>query len=209
MNNRYGIKYDFNENTGSLGMVVEEELLDDSSNPVASWVLKGALLDIFYPVGSYYETSNASFNPNTAWGGTWVEDTKGRVTVAKSDSGTFANVGAEGGSEDVTLTLNQIPEHGHNVHTWNNNQSAADAKVYDASATSNTISKLTTGGFRFNGNQGEGNGWISSGFRTSDGRIGAESGAGDVSGMTSKKGGSKSHTNLQPYKVVKRWHRTA
>lgn len=28
------------------------------------------LLDMFYPVGSYYETSDGSFNPNTSWGGT-------------------------------------------------------------------------------------------------------------------------------------------
>lgn len=40
-----------------------------------------SLLDIFYPVGSYYETSNKDFNPNTAWGGTWVQDTVGRCTV--------------------------------------------------------------------------------------------------------------------------------
>lgn len=29
------------------------------------------MLDYFYPVGSYYETSNVNFNPNTDWGGTW------------------------------------------------------------------------------------------------------------------------------------------
>ena len=38
------------------------------------------LLNFFYPVGSYYETSDATFNPNTAWGGTWVLDSAGRVT---------------------------------------------------------------------------------------------------------------------------------
>ena len=30
-----------------------------------------AMLDYFYPVGSYYETSNVDFDPNTDWGGTW------------------------------------------------------------------------------------------------------------------------------------------
>lgn len=25
------------------------------------------LLDLFYPVGSYYETSNSDFNPNINW----------------------------------------------------------------------------------------------------------------------------------------------
>lgn len=31
-------------------------------------------LDYYYPVGSYYETSDASFIPNTAWGGTWASE---------------------------------------------------------------------------------------------------------------------------------------
>lgn len=30
---------------------------------------------IYYPVGSYYETSDSSFDPNTAWGGTWEKST--------------------------------------------------------------------------------------------------------------------------------------
>lgn len=29
----------------------------------------------FYPVGSIYETSNSSFNPNNTWGGTWTSET--------------------------------------------------------------------------------------------------------------------------------------
>ena len=29
-------------------------------------------VDMFFPVGSYYETSDASFDPNVSWGGTWV-----------------------------------------------------------------------------------------------------------------------------------------
>ena len=28
-------------------------------------------VDMIYPVGSYYETSDTTFDPNTAWGGTW------------------------------------------------------------------------------------------------------------------------------------------
>lgn len=33
----------------------------------------GSVFDTFYPVGSYYETSDSTFDPNTAWGGTWVK----------------------------------------------------------------------------------------------------------------------------------------
>ena len=35
------------------------------------------ILDMFYPVGSYYETSDKDFNPNKVWGGTWVKMTDG------------------------------------------------------------------------------------------------------------------------------------
>lgn len=30
---------------------------------------------IYYPVGSYYETSDTSFDPNDTWGGTWSSET--------------------------------------------------------------------------------------------------------------------------------------
>ena len=40
------------------------------------------LLDLIYPVGSYYETSNSSFDPNESWGGVWSLDTDGTVLVS-------------------------------------------------------------------------------------------------------------------------------
>lgn len=40
------------------------------------------LRDAFYPVGSYYETSDANFDPNTAWGGIWSRIAKKQVIKA-------------------------------------------------------------------------------------------------------------------------------
>ena len=62
-----------------------------------------SIFDIFYPIGSYYETSDTSFNPNNAhsWYGTWVEDTKGQVLVSRNN-GTFATVGDSVGTEATT-----------------------------------------------------------------------------------------------------------
>lgn len=34
-----------------------------------------ALFDFIHPVGSYYETSDTSFDPNVTWGGTWEKST--------------------------------------------------------------------------------------------------------------------------------------
>lgn len=64
---------------------------------------------IYYPVGSYYETSDSTFNPNTSWGGTWVKDSAGRVTVAIDTSDTaFDTIGETGGNKNAI-----IPYHNH------------------------------------------------------------------------------------------------
>lgn len=67
-----------------------------------------------YPVGSYYETSDSSFDPNTAWGGTWVLDSKGRVTVGRDETiADFNTVGKTGGEKTHTLTVDEMPSHTH------------------------------------------------------------------------------------------------
>lgn len=79
------------------------------------------MLDFFYPVGTYYETSNKSFNPNVTWGGTWVQDTKGRVTVAAGEcddeEARIYNLGDKIGKSTNWLTsIDQIPKHTHSVN---------------------------------------------------------------------------------------------
>ena len=70
---------------------------------------------INYPIGSYYETSNAEFDPNLAWGGTWVLETAGLVHIG---AGTGYTLGATGGEATVTLTTNQIPSHKHGYYDY-------------------------------------------------------------------------------------------
>ena len=84
------------------------------ASSVTETVLKSALLDIFYPVGSYYETSKSvsEFHPETAWGGTWELETSGQVHVS---AGTGYNVGATGGEATHTLTALEsgVAQHTH------------------------------------------------------------------------------------------------
>lgn len=75
-------------------------------------------VDIFYPVGTYYETSDSNFNPNIMWGGTWVEDTDGRMLIAQNDA-TFNTIGKTGGEEKHTLTINEMPKHQHKMSLAN------------------------------------------------------------------------------------------
>ena len=70
-------------------------------------------IDVFYPVGSYYESSDASFDPNAAWGGTWVLETSGQVHVS---AGTGYALGSTGGEATHTLTVEEMPSHKHDIY---------------------------------------------------------------------------------------------
>ena len=55
-------------------------------------------LDLYYPVGSIYQTSNANFDPNVTFGGTWELITN-KFLIGAGDE--YEN-GAEGGSTEHT-----------------------------------------------------------------------------------------------------------
>lgn len=71
-----------------------------------------ANIDFYYPVGSYYETSNASFDPNITWGGTWELETEGQVHIGAGEN---YEVGDTGGEVKHTLVVDEIPSHNHLV----------------------------------------------------------------------------------------------
>lgn len=71
-----------------------------------------SIVDFFYPVGSYYETSDTTFNPNTRWGGTWVLETEGQVHVSAGEN---YEVGDTGGEASHTILSTEIPDHDHNL----------------------------------------------------------------------------------------------
>lgn len=71
------------------------------------------IFDLVYPVGSIYETDNEGFDPNTSFGGTW-EQIKGKVIVGVDTRDTDFNVAAKtGGEKNHTLTIAEMPSHGH------------------------------------------------------------------------------------------------
>lgn len=95
------------------------------------------LLDIFYPVGSYYWTSQKAFNPEESFAGKWVR-VEGAFVFAYSDEYknilNYAGVNANesnltyntetkkeittpmSGQDGVTLSLQNLPEHYHDAH---------------------------------------------------------------------------------------------
>lgn len=60
-------------------------------------------IDLFYPVGAYFETSDSTFDPNVKWGGTWISDDtnifeKSKLLWTNNSANSFA-------SQDISLDL--------------------------------------------------------------------------------------------------------
>lgn len=73
------------------------------------------LLNVFYPVGSIYETMDSSFDPNKKWGGTW-ERIKGRTLVGVDENDNdFKIVNKEGGEKTHRLSASEMPSHNHRI----------------------------------------------------------------------------------------------
>jgi hypothetical protein len=152
---------------------------------------KTGLLDLFYPVGSYYETSNTSFDPNVSWGGTWEEDTAGRVTVAYDNTQTeFDTVGETGGAKN----------HRHDFMIGV--KRFYGALVGDAFDSNSGAYCASTGNFSKESGQTHSS--------TTDRNNAMQNGMNSYTESTIySKGDTWESSSLQPYIVVKRWHRTA
>ena len=90
---------------------------DSSFNLKVDGYIKGKkipTLEDIYPVGSLYFNATNSANPSTLLGfGTWVAIDKFLLGASSSHT-----AGSTGGAETVTLTVDQIPSHNHEFHSY-------------------------------------------------------------------------------------------
>jgi hypothetical protein len=168
------------ELTGVNGQIVQVanwpevqpvEVVNEAAKPVPVEItnLSALLLSVLmavYPVGSYWLTE-ASGDPAGLLGfGTWSL-VSGRVLVGRDPADSaFDVVGEQGGSKTHTLSVGEMPSHGHGIPIVSGSEGGQYGLVY------------------FNG---------------------------DPSGTfpTNSAGGGGAHNNLQPYRVVNMWRRTA
>ena len=150
------------------------------------------MLNFFYPVGSYYETSDTLFNPNTTWGGTWELEVEGQVHISAGTNyeveGALTNT-TDGGekSHDHLYALQYGGYYGETIIENNANAGVINYRT-----------GLPAGG---------------------GASVGSSSTNANNSTTTSNKAVSPAHyktegytsefSNMQPYIVVNRWHRTA
>lgn len=159
-----------------------------------------SLLDLFYPVGSYYETSNNSFDPNTMWGGTWVLETAGMVHVsagtgyAINHANDNSGAGAKDGGESTHLLTGA--ESGQKAGTISGGGHTHEVTFYYR----NTVAYSAGSAARP---------YSSSGSESTTNWASIASGTGTHTHTLSAANASSGHNNMQPYINVKRWHRTA
>lgn len=119
------------------GVIMEIENLNQNTRLADLEEWKNGLFDLIYPVGTYYETSDIYFNPKASWGGTWVKDTKGLVTVGAIEDGGDSpaygtlklSLGSKTGEAEHTLTVDEMPSHTHGLAMQSGNQSGIIDKI--------------------------------------------------------------------------------
>ena len=84
------------------------------------------LLDIVYPVGSIYITTN-DISPVDSVGGTWTQIEDGACLAAYTDTSGYT------GSK--TISINQMPKHNHQLTDimgcgWNSTNATGDKLIY-------------------------------------------------------------------------------
>ena len=154
-----------------------------------------SLLPIFYPVGSYYETSDSTFNPNTEWGGTWELELAGQVHVS---SGTgYAISGAESNTSDGGSKDAVVVSHNHTQNQHRHDSGASSAAYYlmtSAQATnSGQFATGSSGRYAFYGTAGG----LFSRVQNTD----------YTTPTNNSTGVDGTNKNMPPYIVVNRWHR--
>lgn len=154
--------------------------------------IEQTIIDLIYPVGAYVYWENDNLNPNTQfpWQ-TWAELATGQVLVSRNPGdANFSSTGQTGGEETHTLVAGEIPplpfQDGYYSEDLNIAQSIPGAQFFNIGGLNNSIGSQSTD---YNN---------SAVFYRN---------ASTLSGNGS--GGANPHNNLQPYRVVRVWRRTA
>ena len=74
--------------------------------------IKGWVNNSQHPVGSIYISTSPTFDPATAWGGTWKKTADGRCLIGANST---YPLGSTGGEAAHYLTGNEMPPHGHSA----------------------------------------------------------------------------------------------
>lgn len=109
------------------------------------WHYLANILDNIYPVGSIFITMNST-NPSEYFGGKWEKISGGYLYATGSNSLGKTTYSGEG-AQSTTLTVDQIPKHGHWILALNKNSNGYDYSSdmdYDSPGAKCIIDYTTT-----------------------------------------------------------------
>lgn len=149
-----------------------------------SAVSRTTYASLFAAIGTSYGTGDGSTTFN-------LPDLRGRVPVGKN-GGSFGTLGATGGAETHTLSINEMPSHTHVQNSHNHTQDAHNHAIYGSNGGSAGVSISVTG------NSNNDRAWYL------PGGIAANTTATNqpATATNQNTGGGQAHNNLQPYQVV-------
>lgn len=167
----------------------------------------GVTLDSVYPIGSVYISANGA-NPNAIIGGTWEEFATGRTLIGYDPSDDdLTETGMTGGEKTHALTVDELPEHNHDVTVDNKeltgsvwNFAGQGATFGPGNSTSGVFSKGGDGTCFYPSSTGKATG-VNDGF-TLDATH-------DHTATSGNTGSGTAHNNMMPYITVRMWKRTA
>ena len=122
----------------------------------STWTPSAKELLAAYPVGSIYLAVNNT-SPASLFGGTWTQ-LKDRFLLGAGSTYTNGNTG---GASTVTLTVDQMPSHGHTIYDgsdersvgpYGGGDSGSHGISYTHTARSNTLMASTAGGGKSHNN---------------------------------------------------------
>lgn len=186
-------------NVGGIEAYFTDAVYSDPAETTPESILSTTeeVLRKVYPVGAVYMSVNSA-DPADLFGfGTW-ERVKDRFLLAAGDA--YA-AGSTGGEATHTLTINEMPKHGHKVFTW------TGASDNSGQYAATMINEDTNEFYTVSNGAKVAHAWQDNSFKTWGGSL--HDGAGDPTGSTGFSGHSSAHNNMPPYLAVYIWKRTA
>ena len=193
------------------------------SNGVAN-ITTAAIINLLYPVGSYYETSDSSFSPSSAgWPGTWSLEANGQVHVSASTSDTLGTTNSAcyigytpgGSAAGHSITLDEMPSHTHGegglshqigFRRYGTSSSGATEVVSASTGTSSAATTTSATRITIPGTVSQSEGIITMTLNNTHTHGSVGSGTAHTHTFT----GKAAHiSKMQPFIVINRWRRTA